>query len=197
MRRSWSAYQRLLYLSPHCISCEGPQRLPVASGGVVAFKFRDPDGHPLELIGFPPGMGNARWHGRGRSGATIGIDHFALSVSAIEQSIAFYQRTFGFNIDARQVNSGPEQGRLDGLKAPIVEIVAMSSGESDTPHLELLAYRQPSARTYDHCLVDNVVDCLIFERTATFVDELASRLDTDPDCHVFKVDCPSRPLYES
>ena len=35
------------------ISQGGPQALPAANGGVQAFKFRDPDGHPLELIRFP------------------------------------------------------------------------------------------------------------------------------------------------
>ena len=37
------------------ISREGPVRLPDSSGGVTAFKFRDHDGHPLELLAFPRG----------------------------------------------------------------------------------------------------------------------------------------------
>jgi len=36
------------------ISIDGPQILPPSSGGVTAFKFRDPDGHPLELLAFAP-----------------------------------------------------------------------------------------------------------------------------------------------
>ena len=39
------------------ISTEGPETLPASSGGVRAFKFRDPDGHPLELLWLPPGVG--------------------------------------------------------------------------------------------------------------------------------------------
>lgn len=35
------------------ISLDGPQRLPASAGGVTAFKFRDPEGHPLELLFFP------------------------------------------------------------------------------------------------------------------------------------------------
>ena len=31
-----------------------PVPLPPASGGVTAFKFRDPEGHPLEFLSFPP-----------------------------------------------------------------------------------------------------------------------------------------------
>ena len=37
------------------ISRNGPVRLPDNSGGVTAFKFRDHDGHPLELLAFPEG----------------------------------------------------------------------------------------------------------------------------------------------
>ena len=43
------------------ISTSGPQLLPAASGGVSAFKFRDPEGHPLELIAFPPGAVPPQW----------------------------------------------------------------------------------------------------------------------------------------
>ena len=43
------------------ISRHGPVRLPDDSGGVTAFKFRDHDGHPLELLAFPPDM--SRDHG--------------------------------------------------------------------------------------------------------------------------------------
>lgn len=34
------------------ISTDGPQILPPSSGGVTAFKFRDPEGHPLEMLAF-------------------------------------------------------------------------------------------------------------------------------------------------
>jgi hypothetical protein len=32
------------------------------NGSVQAFKFRDRDGHPLELLYFPPGQGRPIWH---------------------------------------------------------------------------------------------------------------------------------------
>ncbi len=35
------------------LSRNGPHLLPQSSGGVTAFKFCDPDGHPLELLQFP------------------------------------------------------------------------------------------------------------------------------------------------
>ena len=39
------------------ISEHGPETLPPENEDVRAFKFRDPDGHPLELIWFPPRRG--------------------------------------------------------------------------------------------------------------------------------------------
>ncbi|MFM7264995.1 MAG: VOC family protein, partial [Cyanobium sp.] len=42
-----------------------PQTLPrnnPSAAGIRAFKFRDPDGHNLELLEFPPDKGDARWH---------------------------------------------------------------------------------------------------------------------------------------
>src|SRR5215467_6083875 len=43
----------------------GPQRLPdwnKNAGGIQAFYFRDPDGHALEILSFPPDKGAAKWH---------------------------------------------------------------------------------------------------------------------------------------
>jgi catechol 2,3-dioxygenase-like lactoylglutathione lyase family enzyme len=42
----------------------GPQLLPKTipnAAGIRAFYFRDPDGHPLEVLQFPPGKGDPRW----------------------------------------------------------------------------------------------------------------------------------------
>ena len=67
----------------------GPQRLPdwnPNAGGIQAFYFKDPDGHPLEILAFPAGQGRPavaasrgpalprhRPHGdrRGRHGASL------------------------------------------------------------------------------------------------------------------------------
>jgi hypothetical protein len=56
-----------------------PQRLPdwnTAAAGIVAYKFCDPEGHPLELLQFPPDKGEARWHVQAL-GPLLGIDHNA------------------------------------------------------------------------------------------------------------------------
>jgi catechol 2,3-dioxygenase-like lactoylglutathione lyase family enzyme len=43
----------------------GPQRLPdwnKNAAGVSAFYFKDPDGHPVEVLQFPPEKGLEKWH---------------------------------------------------------------------------------------------------------------------------------------
>ena len=58
---------------PGVITKGGPVHLPRYTGSVTAFKFRDREGHPLELIFFPEGAGASVWHaisGRGFSAAT-------------------------------------------------------------------------------------------------------------------------------
>lgn len=128
----------------------GPQRLPEASGGATAFKFRDPDGHPLELIEFAAGRMPVRWRDRGGEEPTLGIDHVALGVAQASRSIAFYE-ALGFRVGDRQFNAGPEQARLDGLDersagpgGVAVEVVALLPPGAPGVHVELLAYRRPA-----------------------------------------------------
>lgn len=127
-----ASHARLQALHPLPISKE-PQLLPERSGGATAFKFRDPEGHPLELIQFPDNHGD-------------GIDHSAIVVADVDRSIAFYRDQLGFTVAARQLNTGPEQDRLDGQAGISVEVVALTPSRA-TPHLELLAYRHPKVRT--------------------------------------------------
>jgi catechol 2,3-dioxygenase-like lactoylglutathione lyase family enzyme len=121
------------------ISIGGPQRLPQASGGVIAFKFQDPDGHPLELLAFPEHAVPGHWRERSRDGIFLGIDHSAISVRDTAISTAFYQ-SLGFAVIAATLNHGAEQANLDGVPSPRVEVTALSLTVS-TPHLELLCYR--------------------------------------------------------
>ncbi len=128
------------------ISTEGPETLPASSGGVRAFKFRDPDGHPLELLYFPPRHADPKWRERARSSASdqlfLGIDHTALSVSSSRRSLAFY-RSLGLCITQQTLNSGPAQSRLDGLAAAHVRVTGLHPSSGAGPGLELLAYRPP------------------------------------------------------
>ena len=121
------------------ISSGGPQHLPQRSGGVSAFKFQDPDGHPLELLAFPEHAVPPNWKERSAYGIFLGIDHSAISVRDTAISTAFYQ-SLGFTVTAQTFNHGVEQANLDGVPSPQVEITALSLA-ARTPHLELLCYR--------------------------------------------------------
>ncbi|KQT59789.1 hypothetical protein ASG52_20655 [Methylobacterium sp. Leaf456] len=117
------------------ISRAGPERLPASSGGVSAFKFRDPDGHPLELLAFPPNAVPPVW--RDRPGLFLGIDHTAITVADTERAVAFYAG-LGFSVASRGLNRGPEQARLDALDDPVVEVTGLTPPGGVPPHLELL-----------------------------------------------------------
>src|SRR5262245_66419843 len=55
----------------------GPQRLPdwnKNAAGIRAFYFKDPDGHPLEILEFPADKGLKKWH-RKSDELFLGIDH--------------------------------------------------------------------------------------------------------------------------
>jgi catechol 2,3-dioxygenase-like lactoylglutathione lyase family enzyme len=126
------------------ISTGGPQMLPESSGGVTAFKFRDPEGHPLELLAFPPNATPAGWMVRAEKKPFLGIDHSAISVAETARSVAFYER-LGLTRIAGSLNAGPEQGRLDGLADAVVEVTALAP-QQRVPHVELLCYRGDFAR---------------------------------------------------
>lgn len=127
------------------ISEDGPQPLPPRSGSVTAYKFRDPDRHPLELIQFPVGSGDPAWQQKSR--VFLGIDHSAIDVANIEASVDFYTRVLGFAVASRTLNRGPAQQRLDRLRGDLVDVVALQPAMAGPPHVELLGYRQPRGRT--------------------------------------------------
>ena len=119
------------------VSVGGPQVLPANTGSVTAFKFRDPDGHPLELSLIP----GSRWLGEAAPGAVfLGVDHTAIAVADLAASQRWYADR-GLREIGRSLNKGPEQDRLDGLGGVAVDIVALGGGPG--PHLELLCYRSP------------------------------------------------------
>ena len=123
------------------ISTDGPQILPSRSGGATAFKFRDPDGHPLELLVFPSGQAPARW--QDRPGSLLGIDHSAIAVADTGRGEAFYVGLLGLQPRARSVNKGVEQERLDDTFNAVVEVTGLDIGDGSGPHVELLCYRVP------------------------------------------------------
>lgn len=138
-----AAMAQLSRLAPSPISRGGAQRLPASTGGVTAFKFRDPDGHPLELIFFPDGVPAARW--RDAPGLFLGIDHSAITVADLDAALAFLVGPLGLTLAARGLNQGPEQARLDGVDDPQVDVIALEPPEP-APHVELLHYRVPATK---------------------------------------------------
>ncbi len=124
---------------------DGPVVLPASSGGVSAFKFRDPEGHPLELLAFPADRAPPPWSGLPRAdGPLIGIDHSAIVAADVQASLAFYAR-HGFEPSGGSENAGPAQETLDGADGVTVSVRALSRPAAP-PHLELLGYRIPSVR---------------------------------------------------
>jgi catechol 2,3-dioxygenase-like lactoylglutathione lyase family enzyme len=130
---------------PGAITLGAPVVLPPNTGRVSAFKLRDPEGHPLELIEFPENVGVPVWQGGAATGI-IGYDHTAIVVADLERSLSFYADLLGLRVGGRSLNRGPEQDRLDGLTGCEVDVVALEPAEVATPHIELLHYRKPHGR---------------------------------------------------
>jgi catechol 2,3-dioxygenase-like lactoylglutathione lyase family enzyme len=126
----------------------GPQRLPdwnPNAGGISAFYFRDPDGHALEILQFPPGKGAAKWHAVGPAGDRalfLGIDHTALVVADTDQSLRFYRDTLGLGVAGTSENYGPEQERLNNVFGARLRITALRAARNG-PGIELLEYLAP------------------------------------------------------
>lgn len=135
-----AAFARLVTQAPVPISRGGPQLLPPSSGGVAAYKFRDPDGHPLELIHIPGGEPARRW--ADAPGLFLGIDHSAITVTDLDRTIGLLTGALGLTVSERGLNKGVAQARLDGLTDPVVDVIAMTPPDP-SPHVELLHYRQP------------------------------------------------------
>lgn len=127
---------------PEIITAGGPVHLPRNTGRVTAFKFRDPEGHPLELILFPDGVGAPVWHTKTEVGI-LGYDHSAIAVADVARSLEFYEGVLGFHIAGRSLNRGPEQDLLDGLASCEVDVIGLEPSAIAVPHVELLHYRTP------------------------------------------------------
>ncbi len=176
-----AAWARVLAQAPSTatITQGGPVQLPPNSGGVAACKFRDPAGHPVELLAFAPGQAPARW--RGMPGLTQGIDHSAITVADADRSITFYTGLLGLRQTARQTNHGSTQARLDGLTAPEVDVVALAAGEA-APHLELLGYRPPRTAAWPGA-TRGPRTCTVWTLAAGTEGAAAIRQLQDPDGH--------------
>jgi catechol 2,3-dioxygenase-like lactoylglutathione lyase family enzyme len=134
---AWLRQHRVEHASP------APQRLPdwnPNAGGIRAFYFKDPDGHPLEVLWFPPGKGDPRWH-RSTDRLFLGIDHTAIVVGSTEASLACYRDTLGLRVAGASENSGPEQERLNNVFGARLRITTLRAPAG--PGVEFLEYLTP------------------------------------------------------
>ena len=144
------AWARVLAAGATAISEGGPQRIPdsnPAAGGIRAGYFRDPEGHPLELIWFPEGRGDPRWQSAARAhpeAVALGIDHTAIASSRTEASTRFYVDGLGLRVAGESLNEGIEQAHLSAVPGARVHITGMRAAEG--PGVELLEYLAPRDR---------------------------------------------------
>lgn len=124
-------------------SSTGPQRIPdwnQAAAGIRAFYFKDPDGHNLEAIYFPPGKGDPKW--QQASGALfLGIDHTAIVVSDTDASLAFYRDALGLRVAGESENYGTEQEHLNNVFGARLRITGLRAPGG--PGIEFLEYLAP------------------------------------------------------
>jgi len=121
----------------------GPQLLPAwnpNAGGISAFYFRDPDGNHLEVLHFPEGKGDAKWH-RKSDRLFLGIDHTAIVVGDTAESLGFYRDALGLRVAGASENYGPEQERLNNVFGARLRITALRAARG--PGVELLEYLAP------------------------------------------------------
>jgi len=189
-----------------------PQRLPdwnPNAGGIKAFYFKDPDGHPLEILQFPKGKGDPKWQSSSR--LFLGIDHTAIVVNDTEVSLAFYRDLLGLRVAGESTNYGPEQERLNnvfgarlhitGLRAsagPGIEFLeyvtprngraAIGIQSNDLAHWETTVTTTDTQQAFDRLLAGRVL--LVSPSVATFKSDARVRkavLVRDPDAHAVKV----------
>lgn len=180
MDRAMAALERSSTWTP--ITRGGPQRLPLNTGGVTAFKFRDPEGHPLELLRLPDEATS--------DALFVRIDHSAISVADVERSIAFYER-LGLEVADRSLNRGVEQEKLDGIDDAVVDVVSLHLPSGTAPHLELLGYRGDHDRSREppSDVDDPLATRLVFDSESEAEPDGPQR---DPDGHVIEVIRASR-----
>jgi catechol 2,3-dioxygenase-like lactoylglutathione lyase family enzyme len=138
------AYAHLQSFSIESISTS-PQTIPPgnkAAAYIQSFKFKDPDRHPLELIWFPPGTGQEKWH-QNSDRLFLGIDHTAIATDNTDQSLQFYRDSLGMQVDGGSFNWRETQARMDGLPNAMVKITALRPAQGGLG-IELLDYVQPA-----------------------------------------------------
>ena len=118
-----------------------PESNPGAAG-IKAIKFRDREGHDLELIYFPPGKGDPSWQKLAADRLFLGLSHTAMTVASADKSVTFYRDLLGLDVGGVTFNSGTTQDVLDNLFNDTCLVTAMMP-VSAPPHIEFLDYKTP------------------------------------------------------
>ena len=137
-----SAYQILRAHNVRFASTE-PQLLPKTipnAAGIRAFYFKDPDGHPLEILQFPADKGDPKWH-RPSFRVFLGIDHTAIVVTDTERSLRFYSALLGLQVKGESHNFGTEQAHLNNVEGADLRITGLRGAVG--PGIEFLEYLAP------------------------------------------------------
>ena len=178
------------------ISRQGPVRLPDESGGVTAFKFRDHDGHPLELLAFPAGRVPGEWRNANGTGSFLGVDHTAIGISDSAQQPRFFRSVFGFSAGPRTENRGPEQAELDDVDDVQVSVTQLAP-DLPAPRMELLHYHVGTRRPIPHDTASNdiaathsVVQVASLDATAAALARCGTPLSSD-DLMILHGDIPA------
>lgn len=152
-----AAMARALSAGARPISHSGPVRLPPESGSAIAWKFRDPDSHPLEFL---------------QHSGPPGYDHSAIVVTDSRASTAFYE-SLGLRLEKSQRNEGPAQARLDGFAGAAASISSLRGASG--PGIELLNY-EDVVSSPPPGMLDIAADRLVFHGAR-------NDLLRDPDGH--------------
>jgi catechol 2,3-dioxygenase-like lactoylglutathione lyase family enzyme len=136
------AYQTLRKHKIQYVST-APQRLPEyikAAAGIEAFYFRDPDGHNLEIIHYPPDKGDPKWQ-KPTDKLFLGIDHTAIAISSTTNSLRFYRDLLGLQLKGESINYGTEQEHLNNVFGARLHISGLRTVKG--VGIEFLEYLQP------------------------------------------------------
>jgi len=166
---AWLRKNRVRFVS------SAPQTLPTyiaAAAGIRAFYFADPDGHPLEVLEFPPDKGNPKWHRATEQQLFLGIDHTAIVVANTAVSLRFYRDLLGFRVVGESENYGPEQEHLNNVFGAKLRITSLRSLEG--PGIELLEYLTPGDGRATP--IDEHANDLVHHETRLVTDDVATAL---------------------
>lgn len=162
------AYAQLKNFTFSPISPE-PQTLP---NDIRAFKFRDTDGHALELLQFPPGLGPDHW--QAKEALFLGIDHSAISIASTERSLALYRDLLGLTHQGSFTNIGIKQETMDNLFSAKVIVTSLTpaTGRLGVEFLDYLT--PPGARPFP---IDQQTSDLVHMHFELVVEDIDSAVE--------------------